>query len=119
MMTTGPDVSAEFQRRRLQTWKSIRWWLLLALIAGIAFARGPLGSDLEMTQGQFTFMLVSFSVVCIAMIAAIRIVAANYRCPNCNSMPMRSMSGGGGGISYRTGVDLNPSTCPKCGAQLQ
>jgi hypothetical protein len=37
-MIPGSDVSAEFQRRRMQTWRAVRWWLLPAVIAGVAFA---------------------------------------------------------------------------------
>jgi hypothetical protein len=119
-MLPGSDVIAEFQRRRIQTWKAVRWWLLLAVIAGVAFALSPQGSTLELTQGQFTFLLICFVVIAVSIIVAIRAVYAYYRCPICNIVPMRQMgAGGGGGFSYRTGVDLNPSICPKCGAQLR
>jgi hypothetical protein len=111
------DVSVEFQRRRSRTWKATRWWVLTALLAGAAFAFGPHGSDRDMTQGQFTFMLVCFIIVGVAMIVTIRTVHALYRCPRCNNTPMSPM--GGSGISFRIGVDLNPSTCSRCGAQLR
>lgn len=115
---TSSDVSAEFQQRRIRTWKAVRWWLLIAAVGGGAFAIGPQGTSLEITQAQFTFQLVCLVVVFVALFAAIRGVTAHYRCPRCHAMPMTRMSGGGT-FSVRYGVDLNPSVCPKCGAHLR
>lgn len=112
------DMSVEFQRRRVQTWRKVRWWLLVAAIAGGAFALGPQGSTLEITQAQFTFQLICLVVVFTAFTVVILRIAKHYRCPNCNAPPMRRMSGGGT-FAVRYGVDLNPSVCPKCGAQLR
>ena len=111
-------MSTEFQRRRVHTWKKVRWWLLVAAIAGAAFILGPQGSTLEITRAQFTYQLACLVVTFAALIVAIHRVATHYRCPNCNALPMRRMSGGGT-FSVRYGVDLNPSVCPKCGAQLR
>lgn len=112
------DVSAEFQRRRGHTWKTTRWWMLVALIGGISFACGPQGSTLQITQNRFTYQLVCLVVVFTAFVVVILRVTKHYRCPMCNAMPMRRM-GGGGTFSYKTGVDLNPSVCPKCDARLR
>ncbi len=119
-MTTGADVSGEFRERRTRTWRSVRWWLLLGAAAGGAFALGPTGSDLELSRGEFTFMLVAFCVVATSIIFLVRGIITHYRCPRCNEIPMTdSFSAGGGGISFRRGVDLNPSVCSHCGAQLK
>jgi uncharacterized membrane protein len=111
-------MSIEFQRRRVHTWKAVRWWLLVAAIAGAAFAFGPQGNTLAITQAQFTYQLACLVVVFAAFAVAILRVSTYFRCPNCNALPMTRMSGGGT-FSVRYGVDLNPSACPKCGAQLR
>lgn len=39
-----------------------------------------------------------------------------YRCPSCNSIPMGNwFQLGTSGFGFSRGVELNPSSCPKCG----
>lgn len=114
------DASTEFQQRRRRTWRAVRWWLLATVVAGLLFAMGPVGSDRTLSQAQFSFMMICFFVAAVAMILVIRGVTTYYRCPNCNKIPMTgSFSAGLGGISYRRGVDLNPTECSHCGARLK
>lgn len=119
-MTTSSDIPAEFQRRRSKTWKAIRWWLVLAIAAFVTAFLSPQGSTLELSRAQFSLHLVCLVAAGTAIIAMTRAVYTHYRCPSCNSVPMRRMSSGGGAwLSYRTGVDLSPSSCPTCGAKLR
>jgi len=119
-MATATDASEEFRLRRIRTWRAVRWWIPLALLAGIAFALVPGGQDRTISQNEFTFMMGCFLVVAISFIMMIGGVTKHYRCPNCNKIPMTgSFKVGMSGISYRRSVDLNPAECSNCGALLK
>lgn len=98
----------------------MRWWLPIGAIAGVTFAFIPGGTDRALSQTKFTLMMACFFVVALSIIMLIRGLLAHYRCPNCNEIPMTSsFSAGGGGFSYRRGVDLNPLECSHCDARLK
>lgn len=119
-MATVTDASEEFRLRRSRTWRAVRWWIPLALLAGIAFALVPGGEDRAISQNEFTFMMGCFVLVALSIIMMIRAVTRHYRCPNCNEIPMTgSFKAGMSGISYRRSVDLNPAECSNCGALLK
>lgn len=119
-MTAVVDVSTEFRERRSRTWRAVRWWLLAAFVVGSALAFGLGGENRELSRDEFTFFLAGFVVVATAILFFIRGILVHYRCPNCNEIPMTdSWKAGGGGLSYRRGVDLNPTLCPNCGALLK
>lgn len=114
------DAPMEFKQRRHRTWRAVRWWILVGVIAGVTFALVPGGQDRALSQGEFAFMMACFFTVAISIILMIRGILVHYRCPNCGKIPMTSsMSAGSGGFSYRRGVDLNPTTCSHCGARLK
>ena len=114
------DASAEFQQCRRRTWRAVRWWLPVAIVAGLAFALTPQGTDRELSQNEFTFMMACFFGIAMSMIFLIRGVTTYSRCPNCNKIPITSsFKAGGGGISYRRSVDLDPTECSHCGARLK
>jgi len=118
-MNHSPDVSDEFRLRRTRTWRAVRWWLLAGILAGIVFAFVPGGTDRAISQTEFTLMMACFFLVALCIILLIRGILKYYRCPNCNEIPMTSsFRAGGGGFSYRRGVDLNPVECSHCGARL-
>ncbi len=115
-----PDASGQFRERRSRTWRAVRWWLLIGVIAILTFLFTPGGKDRALSQGEFTFMMVCFFLAAGSIIFLIRGILTHYRCPNCNEIPMTSsFKAGGGGISYRRGVDLNPLECSHCGARLK
>ena len=114
------DVSEEFRQRRSRTWQAVRWWLLTGVVAGVAFALVPGGTDRAISQTEFTIMMICFFVAASSIILLIRGILTHYRCPNCNQIPMTSsFKAGGGGLSYRRGVDLDPLECSHCGARLK
>jgi hypothetical protein len=114
------DVSEQFRQQRTRTWQAVRWWLLIGLVAGVSFAVTIGGEDRALSQREFAFLMACFFTVAISIIFLIRGITTYYRCPNCNKIPMTSsFSAGAGGISYRRAVDLNPSECSHCGAQLK
>ena len=117
-MTTAVDVSAEFQRRRSATWRATRLWLLVGALAGVAFCLLPTGRAADMSEAQFTLNLVSLVAGGICITAVVFSVRRLYRCPRCETIPMGLM-GRPGTIGVRWGVDLNPYTCPNCGAKLR
>ena len=119
-MTPTFNASDEFRRRRTRTWRAVRWWLLIGVLAGICFAVVPGGSDRELSQAEFTFMMICFSVAAVSIIFLIRGILTHYRCPKCGQIPMTSsVQAGASGISYRRSVDLNPMECSHCGARLK
>jgi hypothetical protein len=119
-MAAAIDVSAEFQRRRLATWRATRLWLLLGAAAGVAFSLGPKGSDADMSEAQFTFMLVALVAIGVSLTVVVFSVRRLYRCPHCETVPMGSVGMlGPASFGVRRGVALNPYTCPNCGAKLR
>jgi len=86
----------------------------------LIFALVPGGSNRAIIQTEFTIMMVCFFVIALSIILLIRGILTHYRCPNCNQIPMTSsFKAGGGGLSYRRSVDLNPLECSDCGARLK
>jgi hypothetical protein len=114
------DASEEFGRRRRQTWRAARWWLAVGVVGflGSWFSFGGAGGAAG--QARFTVFLLGFIAFGTAIIFMTRAVTRYYRCPVCNEIPKTgSFRAGAGGFSYRSGVDLNPSECPGCGARLK
>src|SRR5882724_13407702 len=102
-METPPWTVSAFRRRRHDTWRAIRIWLIVFVVGIIGFtipfwlnrehverkADGmyALSSEYE-TVGQLTLGLVSFVVWGTAMVAIIFAIRRHYRCPKCNEIPM-------------------------------
>ena len=119
MVAVSPDVSAEFQRRRAQVWRTSRWWIGIGLVSAVLFMFVPKGSDTELTVGQFTLGLVCFILLGAAIVALVIAIRRNYRCPRCDTVPMRTVGSAGERISLESMVMLNPSRCAACGAILR
>jgi uncharacterized membrane protein HdeD (DUF308 family) len=137
-METAQWTVAAFQRRRHDTWKAIRVWLLLLALGTVGFfvpfwldrsavhtiqpgsgaVRWSLSAD-DITQGQFTVLLASLIVCGVAIIAIVMGLRRHYRCPGCNAIPMGAWNIlGPGSVGRRSGVAVFPSVCPNCGAHL-
>jgi hypothetical protein len=93
---------------------------VVGIVAGLCFGVVPGVSDRALSQAEFTFMMICFFVAAASIIFLIRAILTHYRCPNCGQIPMTSsFKAGAGGISYRRSVDLDPTECSHCGAQLK
>lgn len=120
MKTQAGDASAEFKQRRLRTWHAARWWLLVGAIGFLGSWFGLSAADGEHGRAGFTLFLLGFVAFGAAIIFMTHAVTKFYRCPVCDEIPKTgSLKAGVGGISYRSGVDLDPSECPNCGAKLK
>ena len=117
---TDSEVVAEWKRRRSTTWRAIRIALLVFAIAGGAFWFPARTSAYDMTGRQ---LLITFSIFLVCALAACMVIFRTkrlYRCPRCNTVPMgASSTSGQGSFSFRFGVELNPTRCPNCGANLR
>jgi hypothetical protein len=104
----------------MATWRATRFWILLAVAAGLCFFALPKGSDADMTETEFTLNLLCFVVLGISMCVVIFAVRRLYRCPRCNNIPMSGWGTAGPyAVGYKYGVDLNPSICTTCHAKLR
>lgn len=121
----------EFQKRRHQTWRAIRLWLLLGVAGLISFwipmwinpatacthtwfgsSRCALsGSDMPLWQLNLNFG--SMIAVGVTVVAITRAVLRYYRCPKYEALPFGSTIFG-----TPWGIILNPLFCSKCGAKL-
>jgi len=102
------DTVLEFQRRRLETWRIICPWVIVALATfvtlAVMFTFGSLFAELWtliLFFGGFLVLLASIGRISLT-------VSKLYRCPACGSVPR-----------CRNGVLLDPYDCPSCGARLQ
>jgi glycerol uptake facilitator-like aquaporin len=139
-MEARPSTVIAFQSRRLRTWRAIRPWLFVFAVGVIGEAVvffvernhvksqiGPLYlsakysfSAQDMSVETFTFSLISFVLMGAAIIAISIYVQRYYRCPRCNAVPMgRWLVAGPSQFGTESGVNLNPSVCPKCGVRLR
>lgn len=136
--TMEPETIVEFQKRRGQTWRAARLWLLLgsAGIIGLlmlfwtnsatkcihnAFGspKCTLSMD-DMTPWQLNLGLIAFIGIAASIIAVTVAIQRYYRCPRCEAIPLGSWTSlGPGNFGPRWGVALNPSVCAKCGARLR
>jgi hypothetical protein len=74
----------------------------------------------DMTLWQLNLAFGSFAAMLAAGIAITMGIQRHYRCPKCETVPMRSWTTfGPGGIGRHWGVEFNPSICRKCGARLR
>jgi hypothetical protein len=116
-MTHEGSIAEEFQRRRLATWRSIRWWLLTAAIAlaGMVWIVAGQVDTITTEAGSLLLLLVS---MCLA-IAYFR-VRKLYRCPRCNKVPTRTAFGWRDEFGREVNdVQWNPVECPACHAILR
>ncbi len=107
-MRTARDFSEPFRCARRETWRRVRWWLLaLAISMGLFFwyARIPLE---DMSPSLLVFSLVTTIIMFCCVLVVIFRVRASYRCPRCKEV-----------VEDLSGVPLNPSSCPKCGAMFR
>ena len=108
------DVSAEFQRRRGETWQRVRLWAAL-LVGGFLAA---IYADRH-AEAPALF-LAGFGCVLASILRIVAVVVKTYRCPSCDEVPMA----GGGQVSATSvgvhqGVALNPTRCSHCNALLR
>lgn len=61
-----------FHQRRTRTWRAVRWWLVAAILAGICLGVAPGGPDRALSQSEFTFMMICFSIVAASIIFLMR-----------------------------------------------
>ena len=132
-----PWTVSEFQRRRHQTWRAIRLWVLVGAAGAAGFwfvmwvnpattcTDGSLGSFRcslsadNMSLWQLNLIFGSIVTLGVSVAAIARAVQRHYRCPNCEAVPLGSWSAfGRASFSTSWGVALNPSVCSKCGAKL-
>lgn len=128
-----------FQQRRRDTWKAIRLWVLIEALAILALPIAswsklahapssagllePLRFDLSLGDTAPWQLNLTLAAVCAMVGATIAIVMAvqrHYRCPKCETVPMGSSTTFGPVTLPKSwGVELNPSTCPKCRVRLR
>jgi hypothetical protein len=133
-----PQTAVEFQRRRSQTWRAVRLWILLGGAGIIGFcvpfwvnpaakcvhqafgsSKCTLSTD-DMPLWQLNLSFGSLIVAGASVIAATLAVRRYYRCPRCETIPLGSWTTlGPANFGMQWGVALNPSVCPKCGAILR
>ena len=119
-MLTDSQVLTEWSRRRSATWRAVRIWLLLAVVAGLVFAylaRTPVS---DMGGSALLGMFLDFILLMISMLVVILRTNSLYRCPKCNAVPMGKWSLlGPSSFGFRSGVALDPDRCPNCGVTLR
>ena len=132
-----PWTVTAFRRSRRETWKAVRIWLLLLVIAAIGFwipfwvnrdrvhavntsrgTRYTLSLEDE-TVGEFTLGLASFVLGGAAIVGIVFGVRRHYRCPRCDKVPMTRSMQFGPVFGIRRDVAMNPSLCSNCGARLR
>jgi hypothetical protein len=132
------DTATAFQKRRGQTWRAVRIWILLGVSATIGFfvpfwansatkcvpnwlgaSRCRLSFD-DMPLWQINLCFASLILAGASVIAITLATKRYYRCPKCETVPLGSWASLGPGIiGMQWGVALNPSICPKCGVKLR
>lgn len=131
-----------FTECRRRTWRAIRPWVLVFLLGFVldeavffierehvetTTKSGPLSwsvkqsiSAQDMSPQTFTLGLISIVLMGAAIIAVTTYVRRYYRCPRCNSVPMGwGPPTGPSQVGASYGVEIYPSRCPKCRAQLR
>ena len=118
-MADTPWTVKEFQRRRKDTWRSVRVFLILGFISAVGGAFfgkfNNIGDTAGLLLGLLSALLFFISILCI-----IYIIQKKYKCPSCKQVPMSGWANiGPKSVGYERGVDLNPMKCTNCGAQLR
>jgi hypothetical protein len=108
MQTSTNDSVAKFQSRRLETWRIIRPWVLVAPTAFVVFPVLFEFPNLFDELGRLILIYGSFLVTGVSIGRMALTVSKLYRCPACDSVPRG-----------RNGVLVDPDECPKCGARLK
>jgi DNA-directed RNA polymerase subunit RPC12/RpoP len=98
------DTVAEFQSRRMETWRRVRFSL-----AVMAVGFGYLLFGCSGAGTMSTLCIVAFAAVAVAIGHATFTWKRLYRCPACEE-PVKDNEGS---------VSLNPKACPNCGAKLR
>jgi hypothetical protein len=96
------DTVAEFQSRRMETWRRVRLSLAVMAVGFVYLLFGCAGADSNLC-------IVAFAAVAVAIGHAAFTWKRYYRCPACEE-PVRDSEGS---------VPLNPKTCFNCGAKLK
>lgn len=118
-MSVSFDSVKEFQRRRKETWAAAKPWAFLLVGSAIG------GLFITMAHGKpltdhWLFSLILFAGFAVSILRLTFIVKASYRCPVCGEVPMQGVSLlGPPSFGHEEGVDLNPTKCLHCGAQLK
>jgi hypothetical protein len=136
-MEAVPWTITAFKQRRYQTWKAIRFWLLLLCI-GVAGFFLPFylerthvktentGSHVsyhlsldDMTGSELIISLVSFIALGAGVVGTVVGTQRYYRCPRCEAVPMGSWTSfSSTSVGWQSGVAIFPSVCRQCGAKL-
>jgi hypothetical protein len=119
-MLTEAQVISEWARRRQATWRAIRWPLGTCVASGSAFwflSKTPV-PDMSGTQLLLTFALLL--VLFVGVVIIIYRTRSLYRCPRCDSLPEGAWYElGPTSFGFQSGIDVNPTRCPKCGVALR
>jgi hypothetical protein len=116
-MTPDGSIAQEFQRRRLATWRAVRWWLLTAAIALVGIVWIAAGTVDAPTTRAGTLLLL---LVSMCMAITYYRVRKLYRCPRCNEVPTRTAFGWRDEFGREANdVQWNPAECPACHASFR
>ena len=105
------DTIAEFQARRREAWRRIKYSVVIMLTGFAILFIFCVGAHSEATP-RFWICGVAFAAVAIAIGHMAFTWKRMYRCPACEMPIMNRLSEGGD-------VPLNPRECPNCGAKLR
>lgn len=102
------EIVSEFQRRRQETWRIIRPWVVVAVTVLIAIA-GLFATDSLFDElWKLIVLYGGFMVLLVAVARSALVVSKLYRCPACDASPRN-----------RGQVLLDPDACPDCGVRLR
>lgn len=118
-MSLSLDSVKEFQKRRKEAWAAARPWLILLLgsaIGGLFITK----ADGEPLNDHLLLSILVFAGFAVSILRLTYVVKAKYCCPVCGKVPMQGASLlGPSSLGHEEGVDLNPTKCSHCGAQLK
>lgn len=102
------EIVSEFQRRRQETWRIIRPWVVVAVTVLIAIA-GLFATDSLFDElWKLIVLYGGFMVLLVAVARSALVVSKLYRSPACDASPRN-----------RGQVLLDPDACPAYGVRLR
>ena len=105
------DTAGEFQKRRANTWRHVRYSALVMLVGLLVLSFHCEGVRPESTS-HFWICFIAFVLVAAAIAHISFTWKRLYRCPSCDVPVQNSFMKGGE-------IPLNPDVCPNCGARLR